>query len=187
MTKRISRWVSIRLSGRVRELIREPGRSRPGDTGDIALLGAARATFHEASHGARSLHERNPSNSDRSGSSRRASGAARTDTHAGTQAAAASLGSRSREDIHQRRGLERNCAHRRPRHRAPKPEDDVERLDSGTLAPNGLAQESAQQIPVDRAPELFAGDDITHSPMRTSGGERKQLQIFTVDAAAALK
>jgi hypothetical protein len=92
-----------------------------------------------------------------------------------------------REDIHQRRGLERNGAYLRPRDGAPKPEDDIERLDSGTLAPDGFAQESAQQIPVDRAADLFAGDDITHSSVRTSGGERKQLQIFTVDAAAALK
>ncbi len=36
-------------------------------------------------------------------------------------------------------------------------------------------------------PSCLLADDITDSPMRTSGGEHKQLQIFTVDAAAALK
>jgi len=103
------------------------------------------------------------------------------------RAATISFNARAHEEIHQCRGLERKAAYFRPRASAPEPKDDIERLDSGTPAPNRLAQQSAQQIPIDRAAELFAGDDITHPSVRKSRGERKQLQILTVDAAAALK
>jgi hypothetical protein len=142
---------------------------------------------HEVVHAARSLRARNLNRPDRSGSSRRASDAARTDTHAGTRAAAISFDARAHERIHQGGGLESKATYFLPRARAAKSNDNIEQLDSGAPASNRLAQQPAQQIPVDRAPELLASDDITHSSVRTNSSEREQLQMFTVDAAAALE
>src|SRR5438034_1575506 len=132
ITKRISRVVFIRrVSSRFGELIREPGRSRPGDTDDIAQRVASLATFRATNRAARSLRARSPSSSDRSDSSRRASGAARTDTHAGKRAISISFNARAHEDIHQCRGLERKAAYIRPRARTPKSKNDIEHVDSG--------------------------------------------------------
>ena len=161
----------IRRSGartKRRRASKAPGHGRR-DGRDGTCTGASpQASFRAPRRAVAALRSRNPSNSERNGSSHRASVGSRTGNSATRrQGLASSLPVRRRttgDDVaNQRVGLERDLRKQRRRDRVAQPEHEIERANCGTRSQR-LAEHALQPVAVDGARQGFPAD---HEPGAT--------------------